>query len=144
MLRITARARVKPTEDEARVEQALLKLFPGAPVRREQDELVATPSDLARLRELVRSTRIPDTARAQMLAGLSHDGLRARFTLGKQAAAVGRAHFGALRGPLGDIIVELEGDAPHEVERAIYRVAPDTTVDAELSEVPLSEREPLG
>jgi len=140
MLRITARAGVKPTEDEARVAKALTLLFPGAAVARQDDALVATPGDLARLRELIRSQRIPDTARGQMLAGLSNDGLRARFTLGKQAAAVGRAHFGALRGPLGDIDVELAGDEPGEVERAIYRLAPDTTVELELSEVPPAER----
>jgi predicted RNA binding protein with dsRBD fold (UPF0201 family) len=140
MLRILARATVSPTEDEERVRAALLSLFPGAAVRREDGALVAEPRDLERFRELVRSERIPDSARGVMLAGLAEDGLRARFHVGKQAAAAGRAHFGALREPLGSIEVALWSDVPGEVERALYHVAPDTTVPLELAEVPPSLR----
>lgn len=75
-----------------------------------------------------------------MLSGLSGDGMSARFLLGKQAAAAGRAHFGPLRSPLGDVEVSLFGEEEFEVERAIYRVAPDTTVAPELAEVPVALR----
>ena len=47
-----------------------------------------------------------------------------------------------LDSPLGDVAVEVEGDAPGEVERAIYKCAPDTTVPIELSEIRLAQ-EPL-
>ena len=140
MLRVRARAPVRPTEDPARVRAALTNLFPGADARETPDGVEADVPDLARLRELIRSQRIPDTARGAMLAGLSEDGLRARFRLGKQAAAAGRAHFGPIREPLGEVVVELESDAPGDVERAIYHLAPDTTVEPELAEVPPSER----
>ena len=136
MLRVRVRAPVNPTEDVERVRGAILALFPDAKVQEGEGVLVAEATDLGRLRELVRSERIPDSARGQMLAGLRDDGLRARFLLGKQAAAAGRAHFGPVRSPLGDLEVTLEGDEPHEVEKAIYRVAHDTTVPPELAEVP--------
>lgn len=140
VIRITARAQVRPTEDPAKVRQALLHLFPNATLREAPGALDADVPDLARLRELIRAQRIPDTARGQMLAGLSEDGLRATFRLGKQAAAAGRAHVGALGGPLGEIEVALVSDVAGEVERAIYRAAPDTTVAIELAETPPGER----
>lgn len=130
------RAPLRPTEDPAKVRAAIESLFPGSSVEVSESEVVASAPSLGRIRELVRSTRIPDTARGVMVAGLSADGRSARFFLGKQAAAVGRAHFGALRSPLGDIEVSLFGEADFEVERAIYELAPDTTVAPELSEVP--------
>lgn len=135
-LRIHVRAPVKPTEDPERVRAAILALFPGARVEESEGEMAAVAPDLARLRELVRSERIPDTARGVMLAGLAPDGASARFLLGKQAAAAGRAHFGPLRSPLGDLEVTLFGDDEFEVERAIYHAAPDTTCEPELAEVP--------
>lgn len=144
VLRIHVLAPVKPTEDPAKVRQAVTNLFPGAEVQESEGRVYALAPSLDRIRELVRSERIPDTARGVMLAGLSMDGSSARFLLGKQAAAAGRVHFGALRSPLGDVEVTLLGDEPHEVERAIYRTAPDTTVPPELAEVPPALRpEPL-
>ena len=135
-LRIHVLAPIRPTEDAEKVRGAIEKLFPGATVDVEPDAARAVAPHLDRIRELVRSQRIPDTARGQMLAGLSSDGLSARFLLGKQAAAVGRAHFGPLRSPLGDLEVTLFGDEAFEVEKAIYRTAPDTTCEPELAEVP--------
>jgi uncharacterized protein len=135
-LRIHVLAPIKPTEDPEKVKAAIESLFPGAAVELHADRATAIAPSLDRLTELVRSYRIPDTARGQMLAHLTDDGLRASFLLGKQAAAVGRAHFGPLRSPLGDIEVTLLGDDPLEVERAIYKCAPDTTVEPELAQVP--------
>ncbi|HEX2021440.1 MAG TPA: RNA-binding domain-containing protein [Candidatus Thermoplasmatota archaeon] len=136
MLRIRIRATVNPTEDPEKVRRAIVALFPGALVQEGEGVMVAEATDLGRLTELVRSERIPDSARGVMLAGLSDDGMSARFRLGKQAAAAGRAHFGPLRSPLGDLEVTLLGDEEFEVERAIYRVAHDTTVEPEWAEVP--------
>lgn len=136
MLRIHVRATVKPTEDPVKVRRAVESLFPGAEVRESPGLVEAEAPSLARLKELIRSQLIQDTARGAMVAGLSDDGLRARFLLGKQAAAAGRAHFGPLRSPLGELEVVLEGTEPYEVERAIYHAAPDTTVPPELAEVP--------
>jgi len=135
VLRITIRAPINPTEEPARVRAAIEKLFPGATIRQENDEMIAQAPHLERLRELIRSTRIPDSARGAMLANLDDAGSRTTFLLGKQAATAGRAHFGPLRSPLGDLEVELAG-AEGEAEREIYRIAPDTTVPEEWAEVP--------
>lgn len=140
VLRVRAHAPIRPTEDPAKVRAAIEALFPGASVELSATEARAEGLALDRIRELVRSQRIPDTARGVMLSGLSDDGLHARFKLGKQAAAAGRAHFGAIREPLGELVVELESDAPGEVERTLYHVAPDTTVPIDLAEVPPSLR----
>lgn len=142
-LRIHVRAPIRPTEDPEKVRLAIERLFPGASVEVHAHEAVAVAPSLDRLRELVRSDRIPDTARGAMLHGLSMDGSSTRFLLGKQAAAAGRAHFGPLRSPLGDLEVSLFGDEEFEVERAVYRVAPDTTVPSELAEVPHAMRPPV-
>lgn len=135
-IRIHVLAPIRPTEDPEKVRAAIEKLFPGAKIEVHEDRATATAPDMERVRELIRSTRIPDTARGVMLAGLSMDGTASRFLLGKQAAAAGRVHFGALRSPLGDLEVSIFGDGEHEVERFLYRLAPDTTVEPELAEVP--------
>lgn len=140
VLRVRIRTVVKPTEDPSKVRRAIESLFPGATIRETADGLEADAEDLSRLRELIRSERIPDTARGAMLAHLSEDGLRTWFLLGKQAAAAGRAHFGPLRSPLGDLEVLMTGTEPHEVERKVYWLAPDTTVDPEWAEIPFSLR----
>lgn len=140
VLRITVRATVKPTEDPAKVRRAIESLFPGATVTEAGDVIEAEAPHLDRVKELIRSERIPDTARSIMLGGLNPDGLRTWFLLGKQAAAVGRLHFGPLRSPLGDLLVTIAGTEPHEVERLVYKTAPDTTVAPEWAEIPFTLR----
>jgi predicted RNA binding protein with dsRBD fold (UPF0201 family) len=136
VLRIHVRAVVKPTEDPAKVRRALVALFPGAEVEDREGWLYAEAKDLARLKELIRSEQIQDTARGVMLAGLLADGMGTTFRLGKQAAAAGRLHFGPLRSPLGDVEVTITGTGTHEVERLLYHLAPDTCVAPEWAEVP--------
>lgn len=140
MLHVRARAPLRPTEDPERVKKAIQNMFPGAVVTIREVDVVSEGGDLERLRELIRNEQIPDSARSSMLWDISDDGSRARFFLGKQAAAAGKASFGQIRGPLGDIEVELISDKPGGAERAIYHAAPDTTVPPELAEVPLAER----
>ena len=136
MLRILVRAPVKPTEDPAKVRRAIESLFPGSTITETSWGLVGEAPDLKRLAQLIRSDRIPDTARGVMAGGLSMDGMSARFALGKQAAAAGRAHFGAQRSPLGDLEVVISGTEEFEVERLFYETAPDTTCAPEWAEIP--------
>lgn len=135
-LRIHVRAPIRSTEDPEKVRVAITEMFPGAQVEMTPTQASAIAPSFARLKELIRAYRIPDTARGQMLMGLAPGGLRSTFLLGKQAAAVGRAHFGSLRSPLGDIEVSILGDEESEVERFIYETAPDTTCAPELAEIP--------
>ena len=107
MLRVRVETPCRPTEDPAKVEAALLRLFPDLALEREDDRVVGTSSSLEKLRELIRNQRIRDTARGQFLAGRQGD--RARVALSKQAAAMGIVNFAA-GAPLGDIAVEIESD----------------------------------
>ena len=140
VVRVHLRAPVKPTEDPEKVRKAIVAMFPDAEVRDGHGWMHAEATDLRRLKELIRSHLIQDTARGAMLAGLSDDGMSTRFLLGKQAAAVGRIHFGPLRSPLGDLEVAFHGETEHAVEKTVYWLAPDTTVAPELAEVPASLR----
>ncbi|HLE97791.1 MAG TPA: RNA-binding domain-containing protein [Candidatus Thermoplasmatota archaeon] len=146
-LRVTARAAVHPTEDPAKVRAAVANLFPSTAIEVGPTEVVARGTDLTRLAELVRDHQIPDSARGQMLNGLrtSADTSKwsegaakrfARFPLGKQAAFVGKPHFGAPETALGNIDVLVEADDEEAVLRAIYAAAPDTTVAPALAAVP--------
>lgn len=86
---------------------ALRNLFPDLVFEREEDVVVASTGSLDRLRDLIRSQRIRDTARGQFLAGRHGD--RTNIVLSKQAAFVSVVNF-ALGSPLGDILVEIESD----------------------------------
>ncbi len=125
MLRVRVETPRRPTEDPGKVRAALLRLFPDLVLEREDDRVVGTSSSLERLRELIRSQHIRDTARGQLLAGRRGD--RTRIVLSKQAAAVGVVNFAA-GSPLGDISVEIESEdltatidyvAESTVERAV-------------------------
>lgn len=140
-VRITIRARVQPTEIADRVREAALNMFPDADVEVAESEVSATTTSLDRLAELIANHRIPDTARGVMLGGRSsRDAAVTRFTLGKQAAFMGRPHFAPPEGPLGELEVEVAAESTDALEATIYRAAPDTTVAPELATVPPSKR----
>lgn len=147
MIRVRARAPLAPTEDPQRVAAAVANLFPTARLALDSREVRAEGGDLERLSDLVREHQIPDSARGAMLAGRStspdrveDDGASDRrfacFALGKQAAAMGKPHFGAPRSALGEVEVVVEADTEEELLRALYACAPDTTVPPELGTVP--------
>src|SRR5439155_441172 len=81
--------------------------FPDAQIEIRDGVLVGTTGNLGRLRERIRTQRIRDTARRQLLSGRQGD--RSIVRLSKQAASVGVVNF-ASGGPLGDIVVEIESD----------------------------------
>lgn len=114
---VYAKAAVNPTEDEDKVVQALLNLFPSASIIRGEGEVLAkveTVEGLQKLRMLVRSRRIRNTVRSLLSKGME-DG-RIIFYLNKQAAAVGKLSFyerGEIMA-LGPIEVVVETDQPSE------------------------------
>ncbi len=89
------------------VSAAVRNLFPEARIEIRDGVLVGTTDNLGRLRERIRTQRIRDTARRQLLSGRQGD--RSTVRLSKQAASVGVVNFAA-GGPLGDIVVEIESD----------------------------------
>jgi len=115
---VTAEAAVEPTEDEKKVERAILKLFPSARVERKTEQgstvgLIVHGSNLeflAALRSLIRQDRIRTTARAIFLRSAQERVLR--IYLNKQAAFMGRVSFCAPYGesPHGPVSIEIESD----------------------------------
>jgi len=109
-----------PTENPEKVMTALRNLFPDLRIESAEGRIVGTTEHVDRLRELIRTQRIRDTARRQLLAG--RRGNRTTVSLSKQAAFVGVVNFAA-SSPLGDIVVEIESD---DLEAAIDYVAEST------------------
>ena len=115
---VTAEAAVEPTEDEKKVERALLKLFPSGRAERKTEQestvgLVVRGSGLeflSSLRNLIRQERIRNTARAIFLRNANDRVLR--MYLNKQAAFMGRVSFCAPFGesPHGPISIEVESE----------------------------------
>jgi hypothetical protein len=115
---VTAEAAVEPTEDEKKVERALLKLFPSGRAEKKSDQgvtvgLIIHGSNLeflSCLRNLIRQERIRSTARAIFLRNARDSSLR--IYLNKQAAFMGRVSFCAPVGesPHGPISIQVESD----------------------------------
>lgn len=115
---VTAEAAVEPTEDEKKVERALLKLFPSGRAERKTEEgntvgVVVRGSGLeflSALRNLIRQERIRNTARAIFLRSAEERVMR--IYLNKQAAFMGRVSFCAPMGesPHGPITIAVESD----------------------------------
>jgi len=118
--RVRVETPVHPTENPDKVMIALRNLFPDVRIESTEGRIVGMTENLDRLRELIRTQRIRDTARRQLLAG--RRGNRTTVSLSKQAAFVGVVNFAA-SSPLGDITVEIESD---DLEAAIDYVAEST------------------
>ncbi|HUL38901.1 MAG TPA: RNA-binding domain-containing protein [Methanomassiliicoccales archaeon] len=128
MALVTITASCYPTEDPAKVERAVLNLFPGSEVGRSADAIVARTGSLERFKELVRNYRILDATRAMMLRGAQ--GHRTEFSLNKQAAFSGKVSFLEGRVALGGIRVQIEDQ---DLESLIEEVAPVTVNGEEVS-----------
>jgi len=122
-IRVIAESIVNPTEDEAKVEEALRNVFPSAKIQRN-----ATSGDtvtlkvqgegfefLNTLRSLIKQDRIRTAARSILFG--STRGMHLRFYINKQAAFVGRISFCGPTGesPLGPISVDVEAENPDAV-----------------------------
>ena len=116
MLEVRAVAEVHPTEDQAKVERALLKLFPsgriGRDVKSDGSVFVSVHGSdfefLSNLRLLIKQERIRSAARSILLRRLKEPSLR--FYLNKQAAYMGRVSFCEPIGesPHGPVSVEVD------------------------------------
>jgi predicted RNA binding protein with dsRBD fold (UPF0201 family) len=111
---VTVRAPVFATEDRERVELAARALFPD--VRFDPDRadgaVEGQARTLERLAEVIRSSRIRDSAREVLRDALGADGAL-RVELNKQAAAAGHVNFALKRGEaLGTLVVEIRAERP--------------------------------
>jgi predicted RNA binding protein with dsRBD fold (UPF0201 family) len=132
MVRVIVEAPVRPSEDPAKVEAAVRRLFPDAEVVSHQDGmLLATSSSLAEMEALLHKQRILDAARGVFLHAVAADGSSATFRVGKQAAFVGHVSFSVGESALGDITVTVEDE---NVEQVLRAVAPKTKKGFPVSE----------
>jgi predicted RNA binding protein with dsRBD fold (UPF0201 family) len=125
---VTITCRCYPTEDAAKVERAVLNLFPESQVERSADAILATAEDLERFKEIIRNHRILDTTRSVMLRGST--GRRTRFLLNKQVAFVGKVSFLEGRTALGGMEVTVEAE---DLDSLIDEVAPITVNGEEVT-----------
>src|SRR3989442_9709493 len=107
MLRVRVQTPWPPAESLEKVTRGVRNLFPNLRIESAADRVVGVTDRLDRLREQIRTQRIRDTARGQLLAGRRGD--RTIVSLSKQAAFVGIVNFAASTA-LGDIRVEIESD----------------------------------
>ena len=122
-MRITAEARLNPTEDEAKVRRALLNVFPDAKAERvtrpDGIEVIKVNSSrmnfLETFRRLIKQERIRDTARRVLMARTEPQ--RIMIYLHKQAAFAGHVSFCAPEGesPQGPITIRIDIETPESV-----------------------------
>jgi predicted RNA binding protein with dsRBD fold (UPF0201 family) len=108
---VRVRAPVRPTEDEARVRQAIANLFPQARIQLTAGGFVAETDSLHAMRQRIFELRIIDTVRGQILHGLAADGASSGFRLSKQAALAMQISFPPTPHALGDLEVTLEAES---------------------------------
>jgi hypothetical protein len=115
-IEIQVSAAVNPSEVEGRVREAILKLFPGAQLRSEDDgpsgrlRISGRVASLDHFAETIARSRIRDAARATMLRGTKgREEGSSLFHLNKQAALDGKVNFVDAAAILGPIVVEIRG-----------------------------------
>ncbi len=110
---VVINAPVFPTEDRARVRAAVAALFPDAHFDSEGPEgaVAARARDLRRMAEILRHSRIRDTARQVLKDAVGRDGV-IRLRLNKQAATAARVNFQTGSHVLGALEVEITAADP--------------------------------
>lgn len=109
--KMTAKARVNPTEDMDKVIQAVSNIlkFDELEIGEGYIEVTGGIDSLIEFRESLKQRKIRDTAKKIFLKGI--EGNSIKFTLNKQAALVSTPNFveGKMSG-LGDIEIKIETD----------------------------------
>lgn len=132
-MKMRVETEVRATEDRAKVEAAVNRIFPALKLDFVGNRLIGESTDirfLDRLHQLLRLQTILDSARKVMRAG--RWGNLVEFMLNKQVAAVSKVSFTDGESPLGPITVTLE--AP-DIERLIDYLAPRTREGKPIKEV---------
>lgn len=129
-MRVTVSTPVKATEDPAKVEEAVRRLFPDVEGAFATGRFQGATKDLTALRRRVWELRIIDTVRGQVLHGTPSGAERStRFRLAKQAALAGKVSFPPTPHQLGDIevTVQLDADDPWpDIEAFAMWLCPET------------------
>ena len=115
---------VYPSEDQEKVKEAILNIFPGASLEI-TDEGFRGEASTDRFHALIRKQKILDSTRSMMFKGIR--GNKITLHLNKQVASVGKISFTEPKTVLGTLRVTIECDDP---EAFIDKIAPKT-VDGE-------------
>jgi len=111
-------ARCFPTEDRAKVVDAIVGLFPDF-IPEGDDPIVGTAHSTEVFAELLKKHRIRSAARSVMRRGISENTVS--FSLNKQVATAGKVSFSEEKHALGDLDITITSD---DIERFIDEVAP--------------------
>jgi predicted RNA binding protein with dsRBD fold (UPF0201 family) len=129
---VTVSAPLHASEDPAKLEAAVRRLFPDARVARAADGMFeAKASSLDSFGEAISKQRIMDAARHELLGGLDEARRSSTFRISKQAAAAGKVSFAVAGSPLGDFGVTVEDS---DVEGLLKAIAPRTVKGFPVSE----------
>ena len=107
-MNITVETICKPTEDKDKVEKAMLNIFSDLRIDSKGNRMTGASSSLERFKEILRESRIRDTASRILLRG--REGNKTVFRINKQVAFVGKICFAEEKHPLGDITVTIEDE----------------------------------
>lgn len=125
-VKLTVTAPVRPTEDPAKVQQAVQAFWDGA-VEGTPEQVMLTGGSLDAFRDRVWELQIIDTIRSGLLAGAK--GRYLGFRLDKQAALRRKVSFPPSPHALGDLHVRVdldEGDAWDDAEELVWWICPPT------------------
>ncbi len=128
-MRVEIRCPVRPTEDPARVREAVLNIFPNIDPATTQEEISAESSGrspVSWLRQMIHDSRTIDATRVVLESGW--DGVSATLVLDKQAAYMGKLRLvhDDVHPPLGAITVTLYFDGTGEFQEFIRWFTPPT------------------
>ena len=119
---VKLKSRIKPTEDEKKVINAVKNIFKDAKVVVEDNQLIGEAEDIGRFKELLRSQAILDTARMVLEKGIV--GNSTKFNINKQAAFAGLVNFD--KDIHGGIFVKLIAEEDEDLMKLIKDIAPRT------------------
>jgi predicted RNA binding protein with dsRBD fold (UPF0201 family) len=146
MIEVKVSTVVNPTEDEERVESAILNMFPRIEletVTTDEGKFIKGTGGIESLRDihdLIRKEEIIDTARTRLVAGSYKHPTRTHFLINKQVATKGRLNFApAIEEPLGSINVDIEADNAEDMEILIEWLTPPTEDGVPLFEAEMPE-----
>ena len=106
MPEISIVASINPTEDDDRISQAVLNLFPEAKITIEGNMLNASTMNMDDFIQRMKQQNIRDSARKILFNSVKDDSIK--FHLSKQAAFVDKVNFTEGNSVLGDLIVTIK------------------------------------
>jgi len=120
---LSIRASIYPTEDEERINNAILNLFPDAKITIEDNVLNAISPNMNYFTQRVKEQKIQDSARQILKSSIHNNELI--FYLNKQAAFMGKVNFTEGDSILGDIKIIIDADMPDTIIQQITGMQED-------------------